>query len=133
MWLFADGVIAGYHPMPQAPSAADGWSAVRTYLVDRIKLKSIATDDGRAWTRSTPEPEAPKAPRRPSGDDPYELLEVESTATDAEVRSAFLTALKLNHPDKVAHMSRAIQDFARERTQLIVSAWGLVKKQRNLR
>ena len=38
--------------------------------------------------------------------------------------------MKLNHPDKVAHMSQAIQDFAQSRVVAIKAAYDSIKRMR---
>jgi hypothetical protein len=137
VWLFGDGLVVGYHPGAPPGSPDEAWAGVRAYLVDRIVLKRSQGDDSRRWTTDSsgagpvPPPSAPPPPATPVG--PYALLEIEPGASDDEVRKAFLRAVKLNHPDRVAHLSTAIQQFARARTQLILEAWSVIKAERRLR
>lgn len=137
VWLFGDGLVVGYHPGAPPGAPDEAWAGVRAYLVDRITLKRVQGDDARRWTSDEPggagaqRPAPASAARPPEG--PYALLEVEPAASDEELRKAFLRAVKLNHPDRVAHLSAAIQQFARERTQLILAAWAEIKAERRLR
>lgn len=137
VWLFGDGLVVGYHPGAPPGAPDEAWAGVRAYLVDRIVLKRSQGDDSRRWTSDSPgaggarPSAAPPSPPPPEG--PYALLEVAPDASDEEVRKAFLRAVKLNHPDRVAHLSTAIQQFARSRTQLILEAWSAIKAERRLR
>lgn len=74
-----------------------------------------------------PPPPPPPPPRRPepsrSGHDAYEVLGIPTNATDDEVKAAFRRQLKLNHPDKVAHLSSALQKFAEAETLRIKHAY----------
>ncbi len=135
VWLFVDGLVAAYHPFPTSLSAANAWWSVRTHVLEKARFKLMANDEPFATSgprSDAPPPEAPRKAAPPPGG-PYALLEVDPGCTDAEARSAFLTAIKLNHPDRVAHLSVALQDFARERTQLILTAWATIKKERGVR
>ena len=62
--------------------------------------------------------------------DPFALLGVAPTATDAELKAAYREQLKLNHPDKVAHLSRELQQVALERTQAIRQAFDTIENPR---
>jgi hypothetical protein len=137
VWLFFLGQVAGHHPCHAPSTDETAWRQVRQYLAERIRLKSAVGADGTEWTRSTSSgassrsSELPRASSRSA--EPYEVLEVSPDAPDDEVKSAYRTALKLNHPDRVAHLSRQIQAFAHERTQLIVAAWQAIKAERGIR
>ena len=72
---------------------------------DRAFLPIGAGDAVRCIAKSviaTAEPLA-RAPREASGaSDPYAILRVPPTATDAEVRAAWMARMKASHPDKLA-------------------------------
>ncbi len=55
--------------------------------------------------------------------DPYTVIGVSSMATDAELKSEYRKQIILNHPDRVAHMSKEIQKVAQGRTQTIINAY----------
>ena len=76
-------------------------------------------------------------PRRASGPDPYTVLGVPRTATDAEIRTAYLDLIKQYHPDKMAgtmgdmlnpEAKKAKMAEATARTQAITSAYTSLKK-----
>jgi DnaJ-domain-containing protein 1 len=71
---------------------------------------------------STPPPAAPRS-GGPDPDDPYVILGIERTATAEEIKAAYRTQLKLNHPDKVAHLSPALQQFAAQQTLRVMQAY----------
>ncbi|MCB9664406.1 MAG: DnaJ domain-containing protein [Alphaproteobacteria bacterium] len=132
VYLFHLAWVAGQAPLV---SAADRGAALRAraYLVERIRLKNSTGADDTEWVRSGASRAAPQRLAAPRDEGPYEILEVSPDADDATVKRAYRTALKLNHPDRVAHLSRHLQEFAQERTQLIVAAWELVARERGLR
>ena len=69
----------------------------------------------------------------PAREDPYQVLGISSSATDDEVKKAYRNQLKLNHPDKVAHLSPALQAFAQQQTLLVNQAYEAILSQRGLR
>ena len=62
--------------------------------------------------------------------DPFEVLKVSHSATDEEIRAAYKQAMKLNHPDKVSHMSEEIQTFANAQVRGIRAAYDAIKRVR---
>lgn len=74
----------------------------------------------------------PPHPPEPAPGDPYGVLGVSSDCSDDELRAAYKAALKLNHPDRVAHLSPALQAFALAETQNIRTAWETLKERRGL-
>lgn len=65
---------------------------------------------------------------------PYEVLGVDPSVTDAEVRSAHRRLVREYHPDVLASkgLSEDFTEFAHEKMAAINDAWSRVKKQRNL-
>lgn len=55
--------------------------------------------------------------------DPYEVLEISRTATQAQIKEAYLNQLSKYHPDKVEHLGKELQTFAREKTTQIIEAY----------
>lgn len=77
---------------------------------------------GSASYGSTPTP-PPAAARTDDPDDPYVVLGVQPGATQEQIKAAFREQLKLNHPDKVAHLSPALQAFAAQQTLKLKAAY----------
>ena len=96
-------------------------------IVERKQRASGFGDDGTSWTtQDTGAPPPPRATATPGGQDPYGILGIASTATDDEVKSAYREQMKLNHPDKVAHLSPALQQFAQQQTLIVKHAYDTI-------
>jgi DnaJ like chaperone protein len=63
-------------------------------------------------------------------DSAYKILEIENTATDAEVKSAYRTMAKKYHPDKLQHMDEAYQKGAEEKFTKVQEAYEQLQKER---
>jgi len=90
------------------------------------------TDGGtRDVRRGTPgRVTAQEVPIPGASGDPFEILGIPDTATDAEVRAAYRRQMKLNHPDKVSHMSNDIQDYAHAKVRVIKAAYEAINSVR---
>jgi DnaJ like chaperone protein len=62
----------------------------------------------------------------------YKILEIESSATDEEVKKAFRRMAMKYHPDKLATMGEDIQKAAHEKFSQVNEAYEAIKKERNL-
>ncbi len=62
----------------------------------------------------------------------YKILEIESTATDDEVKKAYRKMAVKFHPDKVAHLGDELQTQAKERFQKVQKAYEDIKKERGM-
>lgn len=145
VYLFHLGTIVAHHAATSAAGSSETWAEVRDYLIERIRLRRdmARAEPGPDWSapppRSAPPPPPPRdeprtpRPRPVSAEGPYEVLELDPAATDADAKKAYREAVRLNHPDKVAHMSKAIQRFAHDRMLLINAAWEAIRKERGLR
>jgi DnaJ like chaperone protein len=60
------------------------------------------------------------------------MLEIESSATDEEVKKAYRRMAMKYHPDKLATMGEEIQKAAHEKFSKVNEAYEAVKKERNL-
>lgn len=48
--------------------------------------------------------------------DPYAILEIEPPATPAQIKSSYIRAMALYHPDKVEHLGSELRKLAHEKT-----------------
>ncbi|MDP1623598.1 MAG: TerB family tellurite resistance protein [Bacteroidales bacterium] len=62
----------------------------------------------------------------------YDILEIDSTATDEEVKKAYRDMAKKHHPDKVAHLGDDVKRSATEKFQKVSAAYEEIKKHRGL-
>lgn len=65
-----------------------------------------------------------------STDNAYKILEIDKSATDAEVKSAFRTMAKKYHPDKIQHMDEAYIKGAEEKFRRVQEAYEQIQKER---
>ncbi len=65
-----------------------------------------------------------------SVDNSYTILEIEKSATDAEVKKAFRTMAKKYHPDKLQHMDEAYRKGAEEKFRKVQEAYEHIQKER---
>lgn len=61
---------------------------------------------------------------------PWQILEINENAGEAEIREAYKKKCLLYHPDKVAHLGEKLQKLALEEFQEIEKAFHTLKKQR---
>ena len=62
----------------------------------------------------------------------YKILEIEKTATDAEVKKAYRDMAKKYHPDKLQHMDEAYRQGAEEKFKNVQEAYETIQKERGL-
>lgn len=62
----------------------------------------------------------------------YEVLGIQPSATDAEVRSAYRRMAMKHHPDKVATLGPDVQKAAEEKFKQIQEAYETIKRDRNI-
>ncbi|MFT5820312.1 MAG: DnaJ like chaperone protein [Crocinitomix sp.] len=60
----------------------------------------------------------------------HELLGVSAGATMDEIKKAYRKLAKIHHPDKVAHLGELHQTKAKEKFQIIVDAYDMIKENR---
>ena len=68
----------------------------------------------------------------PSVDWAYELLEIQRSATDEEVKKAYKKMAIKYHPDKVEYLGEDFKKAANEKFQKLNSAYEVIKKERNI-
>jgi DnaJ like chaperone protein len=62
----------------------------------------------------------------------YKILEIDSTASDEEVKKAYRRMAMKFHPDKVSYLGEEFQKDAKEKFQKVSQAYEEIKKQRNI-
>jgi len=69
---------------------------------------------------------APQA--APALEDPYKVLEVDPTASDAEIEAAYRRLIAQYHPDKVDGAAQEIRELAAKRASAINAAYDAIQK-----
>jgi DnaJ like chaperone protein len=71
---------------------------------------------------------------RATDDDPYVVLGAARTATDEELRAAWVRLMRENHPDSLAGRGVPAEFMARasEKVAQINAAWDRIKRERRL-
>jgi len=69
---------------------------------------------------------------RPSNDSNYRILEIESNATDEEVKKAYRKMAIKYHPDKVATLGEDVQKAAEEKFKAVNQAYEAICKERGI-
>lgn len=65
-------------------------------------------------------------------DNAYKILEIEKTASDAEVKKAYRSMAKKYHPDKLMDMDEAYRQGAQEKFNAVQQAYESIQKERGL-
>lgn len=65
-------------------------------------------------------------------DSAYTILEIEKSATDADVKKAYRKMAKKYHPDKLGHMDEAYRRGAEEKFRKVQEAYEQIQKERGL-
>ena len=68
----------------------------------------------------------------PDTDSAYQVLEIERTATDEDVKKAYRKMAIKYHPDKVAYLGDDVKKSANEKFQKVNEAYEKIKKERGL-
>lgn len=68
----------------------------------------------------------------PETDSSYKILEIESSATDDEVKKAYRRMAMKYHPDKVIHIGEEFRKSADEKFRKVNEAYEKIKKERNM-
>lgn len=63
-------------------------------------------------------------------DSAYKILEIDRTATDAEIKKAYREMAKKYHPDKLQHMDEAYQKGAEDKFRKVQEAYEQLQKER---
>ncbi len=68
----------------------------------------------------------------PKTDGAYKILELETDASNDEVKKAYRRMAMKYHPDKVSHLGADFQKFANEKFKKVNEAYINIKKERNI-
>jgi DnaJ like chaperone protein len=68
----------------------------------------------------------------PNTDADFKILEIETTATNEEVKKAYRRMAMKYHPDKVSHLGEDFQKAAHEKFQSVNKAYENIKKERKM-
>ncbi len=66
-------------------------------------------------------------------DSSYKILEINTSASDSDVKKAYRKMAVKYHPDKVAHLGKEIQKTAEDKFKAVNDAYNEIKKQRNFK
>ena len=66
-------------------------------------------------------------------DSAYKILEIDRSASDDEVKSAYRRMANKYHPDKVAYLGEDIRKAAGEKFRKVKDAYDAIKKDRGMR
>jgi DnaJ like chaperone protein len=67
-----------------------------------------------------------------SAESAYTILELDKSATDAEVKKAYRDMAKKYHPDKLQHMDEAYRQGAEEKFKNVQEAYETIQKERGI-
>jgi DnaJ like chaperone protein len=68
----------------------------------------------------------------PETDSSYKILEIESAATNEEVKKAYRRMAMRYHPDKVSHLGEEFRKTADEKFKSVNEAYDKIKRERNM-
>lgn len=134
-WLFEYGMVAGYHAGVSPIIDEKRFVAYFAEIVQRklgTEYRSDA-DSARSYDdadRDARERRATPVPVVPDEPSPFAILGVTEGASDEQVRDAWREQMKLNHPDRVAHLSPALQKFALAQTMEVQKAFDTITRMR---
>ena len=68
----------------------------------------------------------------PNTDADFKILEIETTASNDELKKAYRRMAMKYHPDKVSHLGEDFQNAAKEKFQKVNQAYENIKKERKI-
>lgn len=121
-----EDVVASLHQIALADGPIN--AAERRFLDEvarRLGLSERERERARSAGSGRPQPDEP---------DPYEVLGVARSASDAEVRAAWRKLMRENHPDTLAsrNVPPRFIEHATQRVAQINNAWTRIKRERGL-
>jgi hypothetical protein len=119
--VYLDAIVARKH------GAGEGFGRGDRYVREDHERASDPPPDSR-WQSRRSAPPPPPPPEVQAN--PYEILGVTPASTDDEVKKAYKELMKLNHPDKVSHLSPALQAFATQQVLELKKAYDAIVARR---
>lgn len=68
----------------------------------------------------------------PNTDSDFKILEIDSSASDADLKKAYRRMAMKYHPDKVSNLGEEVQNAAKEKFQRVNQAYENIKKERKI-
>ncbi len=144
-YLFFEGQVIGFHRglndpvfaplvasmMEAIPSQKPNSETLRLFqrVVQEIALSVIGQFSPLLFGGPGPALGADAPPVKRTN--PYEILGLQESASDAEVKRAYRSKLRESHPDLVATLSEEIRQRAQERSQRIIRAYRQISQSRH--
>ena len=117
-----DLIPDGFGPIGRIDELAVLGYLLRYYLAKKSAVKHAEAK--RADTAGSEQgPKFQPKPEEPQVFDPYQILGLERSATQAEIIAAYKKEAAKYHPDKVSHLGEELQTLAHERMLLISKAY----------
>ncbi len=69
----------------------------------------------------------------PSTDSAYKILEIDSSASEGDIKKAYRKMARKYHPDAVTHLGEDFQKSANEKFRKVNEAYEAIKKERNIK
>lgn len=145
-YLFLDGQTVAFHRglndpkfaplmgtiMEAIPSQKQSSETLHLFqqAINEIALSVIGRFDPVLFPGEAPRREEQEGRTRTN---PYEVLGLPETATDAEIKRAYRTKLRESHPDLVETHSAEVRQLAQERSQRIIRAYRQISQSRHPR
>ena len=119
---YAEGQAAG-----RTKGYAEGYTQAHTEVSNRRYDEGYAAGHAKGYA----EGRADNPVREKEGSisfDPWPVLGISPGSTKAAIRKAYREKIKLNHPDKVAHLSKDIQEMAERQTKDLNRAYDRLRQ-----
>ena len=112
------------------------WMGISNKDFESIKAMFHASSRGREYQRSSRSNYRSRFRRRTKAqalDDAYTILEINKTATDQEVKSAYRRMARKYHPDKNRGLGEEYQEMAKEKFIKAQEAYEMIKETRGMK
>ncbi len=93
----------------------------------------VAPEDWRHYQRAQDDARGPQSTRTVSGKDPYAVLGIMRSASDAEIKRAYRKLISQHHPDKLGNVPDELKRRAEERARDINAAYEKIHAERGFK